>query len=153
MQLFRDMRNRGTVASPPTSESGRRTDQARLPIGVLVHLISVGLVAAATIGVFYGIGFFLLARPIEEMISGPGNPDPSLNRLRSGDLPRPYSEAPTADRNAAPVAADTQMPRLTQGAALQPSLSNDVQQRDGHNRRGRVTRCENRYGCLPTAKR
>ncbi len=32
------------------------------PPGAIIYLISIGLVAAATIGVFFGLGFYLLAQ-------------------------------------------------------------------------------------------
>jgi hypothetical protein len=42
---------------------------AGLPVGILLYIVCVGLVAIATIGVFFGIGFFLLAQPTEELIA------------------------------------------------------------------------------------
>jgi hypothetical protein len=39
------------------------------PAGILLYLASVGIIAIATIGVFFGIGFSLLARPTEAMIA------------------------------------------------------------------------------------
>ena len=36
------------------------------------YLVSVGMVAALVIGVFFGIGFFLLAQTREQIIGGPG---------------------------------------------------------------------------------
>jgi hypothetical protein len=38
-------------------------------VGMLVHLVSVGLVAATIIGVFFGTGFFLLGSPASERIT------------------------------------------------------------------------------------
>jgi hypothetical protein len=38
--------------------------------GVVFYLISIGLVAAATVGVFFGTGFLLLVQPAGETISG-----------------------------------------------------------------------------------
>jgi hypothetical protein len=38
-----------------------------LSVGILLYLLSVGIVATATVGVFYGIGFFFLAQTTEAM--------------------------------------------------------------------------------------
>jgi len=54
-------------ASLPTPAPSRRNMAAGLPVGVLLDLVFVGLVAIATIGVFFGIGFFLFAQPTEEL--------------------------------------------------------------------------------------
>jgi hypothetical protein len=40
-----------------------------VPVGILLYLASVGIIATATIGVFFGIGFFLLAQPTKAMIA------------------------------------------------------------------------------------
>jgi cell division septation protein DedD len=50
-------------ASPSAPVRSRRV--ARLPVGSLVYLAFIGLVAVVTIGVFFGIGFLLLAQPKE----------------------------------------------------------------------------------------
>src|SRR5260370_14504830 len=49
--------------------------------------ISVGLVAAATIGVFFGAGFLLLVHPRKEIVANTGTRDP----------PRPYGDTARAD--------------------------------------------------------
>jgi hypothetical protein len=108
-------------ASPPT----RPTAAAGRPVGNLLYLIFAGLVASATIGVFFGIGFFLLVQPRSEVIASLGTHDrgietdpprsdafPSQN---SDELPaeRPAVVAPpeesVAARAAAPVSADSQV--------------------------------------------
>ena len=40
-----------------------------VPVGILLYLASVGIIATVTIGVFFGVGFFLLAQPTEAMIT------------------------------------------------------------------------------------
>jgi hypothetical protein len=40
-----------------------------VPVGILIYLLAVGIVAAATVGVFFGAGFFLLAQPTAAMIA------------------------------------------------------------------------------------
>ena len=52
--------------------SNERVLERRLPVGAVLHLASVGLVAMAAIGVFFGIGFFLLVHPTEVMLAGLG---------------------------------------------------------------------------------
>src|SRR4029077_9335077 len=45
-----------------------RTARA-VPVGTLLYLTSVGIIAVATIGVFFGIGFFLLAQSTAAIIA------------------------------------------------------------------------------------
>ena len=47
----------------------RHSDAAKAPVGMLVHIVSVGLVAATIIGIFFGTGFFLLVSPGSERIT------------------------------------------------------------------------------------
>jgi hypothetical protein len=54
----------GLVATAPSvSTPRRRVISARLPIGVLLYLVSVGFVGAGTVGLFFGSAFLLLAQP------------------------------------------------------------------------------------------
>jgi hypothetical protein len=39
-------------------------------VGALLHLISLGVAAIATVGVFFGLGFLMLAHPSEKLIAG-----------------------------------------------------------------------------------
>src|SRR5215472_9589937 len=50
----------GRTPTPRRAPSG-------LSLGILLYLLSVGIVATATVGVFYGIGFFFLAQTTESM--------------------------------------------------------------------------------------
>ncbi len=54
-------------AAPPISAKLRRG--RALSIGVFLHLVSVGLVAATTIGVFFGVGVSLLRQPAHALVS------------------------------------------------------------------------------------
>ena len=65
----------GLAAAPSTSTPSTRAAAQRLPVGILLYLISVGLVAAATIAVFFGTGFFLLAHHVEEATAGSDSSD------------------------------------------------------------------------------
>ena len=47
--------------SPARTSTPRRVASA-LPIGIFFYLLSLGIVATATVGVFFGIGFFFLAQ-------------------------------------------------------------------------------------------
>ena len=80
------------LASP--SIRNRTTTATRLPAGILLYLVVTGLVAAATIGVFFAIGFPMLVQPVEETIAGSGANDrsPELDPLPPGGLPRPDSD-------------------------------------------------------------
>jgi hypothetical protein len=98
--LMTSMPRQGTAARGSTS-------------GILLYLLSVAFVAAATIGVFFGAGFFLLAHPTEEMIAGSGTRDrgTEVGPTSSGSFLRPHSDAP-------PVPAETQSLRSVAAAAL-----------------------------------
>ena len=54
-----DLPNEGTTPEPN--------------LGTLLYLISLGVVATATGVVFFGLGFFLLAHPDEELIADTGD--------------------------------------------------------------------------------
>jgi len=64
---------------PEVSLPSRRTDAAGRPVGILLFPASVGVIAAAIVGVFFGIGFWLLASPAREPITasdrGPWRPN------------------------------------------------------------------------------
>jgi hypothetical protein len=64
-------RGRKLTLEPEVSAPSRRTDAdaARSPVGILLYLVSIGFVAAAIIGVCFGVGFFLLASPAAETIA------------------------------------------------------------------------------------
>src|SRR5215471_10425373 len=73
------------AASPP----GRAAKA--VSVGILLYLASVGIIAIATIGVFFGIGFFLLARPTEAMIANDATAKQgsTVNRRRPEPVMRP----------------------------------------------------------------
>jgi len=55
---------------PEASSPSRCSDEASLPVGMLLYLASVAVVAAAIIGSFFGSGFYLLPSTASEMITG-----------------------------------------------------------------------------------
>ena len=67
----------------PTSAPSRRAPAERPHIGSVVYLLLVGLVAAATIGIFFGIAFFLLAQPKDKTFIGAGPMSPGVEEAVS----------------------------------------------------------------------
>jgi hypothetical protein len=104
-----------------------------LPVGILLYLFSVGVVAAATVGILFGIGFFLLAQPKEAMNAGAGTgehdshtkiPLPTLSNASSsyGDIASAPIEPPIP-RSAASAALPVVPVALP---AARPSSAGDV---------------------------
>src|SRR4029077_4737676 len=85
-------------ASPPT----RHMAAAGRPVGNLLYLVLVGVVASATIGVFFGIGFFLLVQPSREVIANLVARDGGIETdpLRSTAFPSQISDELPAERPA-----------------------------------------------------
>src|SRR5262249_38657844 len=67
---------RGTLLAAPSPRRGvppeavRRGRRPVVPIGILLYLASIGVVATATIGVLFGIGFALLVQPTDSLNAG-----------------------------------------------------------------------------------
>src|SRR5215831_16416188 len=115
----------------------RRATRA-FPVGILLYLASLGIIAIATIGVFFGLGFFLLARPTEAMIANDAGAkqDSTVNRRRqqimvttspmSGDVasvpiqPEVLRSAATAALPVAPLVPSSSPPSRTGNAATGP---------------------------------
>jgi len=87
-----------------TASSGsmprRRLTPARLPIGVFLHLVLVGLVGVGIVGAFFGNGFLLLAQPSRQIqtvsIARDGDTEVDLPRPTENDAPSSQG-APSAD--------------------------------------------------------
>ena len=94
--------------APGASLSTRHTAAAGRPVGNLLYLVFVGLVASATIGVFFGIGFFLLVQPTREVIASLGTHDRGIETdpLRSSAFPSQNSDELPADRPTAATLAE-----------------------------------------------
>src|SRR5713101_3132775 len=103
----------GHAASPSSSTPPTRAAAQRLPGGILLYLISVGLVAVATIAVFFGTGFFLLAHHVEKTTAGWDSSDhgTEIKSSSSGVLQHFHNDDPRA-----PV--ETEFPRSITAAAL-----------------------------------
>jgi hypothetical protein len=91
---------RGLSSPPDPVPSRAPMTSAALPVGSLLYLVLVGLVAAATIGVFFGAGFLLLVHPGKETVADTGTRDP----------PRPYSDAARADLEDPPAPRESAAP-------------------------------------------
>jgi len=110
----------------PAAERDQRNPAAArssLPIGSLLYLALVGLVAVATIGVFYGAGFRLLAPP-KQMAAASG-PHPLVSH---GDILQVRREvSPAAPQSAVPgsggvlsAAAASEAPQAATAGPRQP---------------------------------
>ena len=86
-----------------------------LPVGILLYLLSIGVVATATIGVFFGLGFFLLAQSNEAVNSNAGVGEP---RSFANRLPRILSNASSTYGDIASVSIEPQIPGSTATATL-----------------------------------
>src|SRR5271167_2925113 len=112
-----------------TSTPGRAA--GALPVGLLLYLLSVGIVAAATVGVLFGIGFFLLAQPMESAITNTSTGDHASGTKRP--LPPTLSNASSTYGDIASVPIEPPIPRSAATAALpvappaaRPSPAEDV---------------------------
>jgi hypothetical protein len=87
-----------------------------LPAGILFYLLSVGIVAAAIVGVFFGIGFFLLAQPTQVMNASAGTGEHGSDTKHL--LPSALSNASSTYGDIASVPIEPQIPRSAATAAL-----------------------------------
>ena len=83
-------------ASPELVRRGRRQV---LPIGILLYLVSIGVVATTTIGVLFGIGFALLVQPTD-VLEGGATPGPGARSLLYDLIPKFFTTV-AADTKAA----------------------------------------------------
>jgi hypothetical protein len=87
-RCFWNARNHGRKPAvvPELSSPSRRTNAAGSSVGILLFPVSVGVIAAAIVGVFFGSGFWLLASPASETISDfSRDPSrPNSNALKAG---------------------------------------------------------------------
>lgn len=118
-------RGRKPAVVPEVSTPSRRTNAVGRSVGILLYLTSFGLTAAATIGIFFGTGFWLLASPVSETItdSGRGPLRPNGNALQAseavlnvtGETEKPHSAAvnliPGSPLGQGPIAAEAAPPQ------------------------------------------
>jgi hypothetical protein len=117
-------RNRRLLPALVSNSAPQRLSAvARLPVGIIFYLASITLVATATIGVFFGMGFFLLMGSAEGMI-------PSDAGARTSDLSPPSFGAPSRslgrptapEVNLTPAAVEVGVPEPAAVAALPAAL-------------------------------
>ena len=93
----------------------RRAPSA-LSVGILLYLLSIGIVATATVGVFFGIAFFFLAQTTQPMYEN------AAGREHGSDTERPPSYAvpstSSTHGDSASVAIEPWIPRSAATAAL-----------------------------------
>jgi hypothetical protein len=92
---------------PPAEKSdsfsetiNRRIAAPRLTTDTLIYLISFGIVAATTIGAFFGVAFLLLAHPKVEIVA-----DLSIHHIGAEVSPPRSNTLPPSDSSAAAPAA------------------------------------------------
>src|SRR5712671_5661968 len=100
----------------PSDDEGvrprRQLAASALSVGSLLYLASVGLVATAIIGVFFGAGFLLLGPPAGGTLSGSTarNPGSEVQSPVYGLSPLSESGHQTANGRSGSVAAKTPLP-------------------------------------------
>ena len=113
--MLSDIGSKRLPALVARTSTPRRATRA-LPVGILLYLLSVGIVAAATVGVFFGIGFFLLAQPMESTITNANIGDHASGAERR--LPPILSNASSTYSDGVSVSIEPQIPRSAATAAL-----------------------------------
>jgi hypothetical protein len=104
--------NLGPAASLSQPSPPRRVAETGRSVGILLYLVSVGLVAAAIIGVFFGTGFLLLGPRAGGASSGSAARDPGteVRSPVSGLVLPSHSDHPPADGKLGPITVETEMP-------------------------------------------
>jgi len=114
------------------STPSRRTDAAGRPVGILLFPVSVGLIAAAIIGVFFGTGFWLLASPARETIGDFGRDPSRLNgdAFKAGDAAvlELAGEMQTPDSAAVNLTPGSPLDQGSAAADAAPPQQNNVTQ-------------------------
>jgi hypothetical protein len=113
--MLSDIGRSRLLPAPVEAPAPRRGARA-LPVGILLYLASVGIIAIATIGVFFGIGFFLLARPTEAMIANDATAEQGSAAKRS--LPQIMVKTSPMSGDVASVPIQPEIPRSAATAAL-----------------------------------
>jgi hypothetical protein len=90
------------------------------PIGILLYLASIGIVATATVGVLFGIGFSLLVQPADAVGAGAAarSHGSSVRSLFYGLVPNFFGDPGAADTKVVTVPIKPELPRAAALAAL-----------------------------------
>jgi hypothetical protein len=103
-------------------EPVRREHRVRplFPIGILFYLASIGIVATATVGVLFGIGFSLLVQPTDALGAGVAAPShgSSVRSLFYGLFPNFLGDTVVGDTKVVTVPIKPELPRSAAPAAL-----------------------------------
>ncbi len=93
------------------------------PIGILLYLASIGIVATATVGVLFGIGFSLLVQPTDALRGGAAarSQGSSVRSLFYGLVPNFFGEPVAADAKVVTVPTKPELPHTAAPAALDPA--------------------------------
>jgi hypothetical protein len=108
------------LSSPPDPLPSRAlTTSAALSVGSLLYFVLVGLIAAATIGIFFGAGFLLLVHSGKETvaITGTRDPPPAYGDAARADLKDPPAPLESAALDSTTLTAPPGSP-LAQPAAM-----------------------------------
>ena len=95
------------------------------PIGILFYLASIGIVATATVGVLFGIGFSLLVQPTDALGAGAAarSQGSSVRSLLYDLVPNFFGGTAAADTKVVTVPIKPELPRAAALAALQPAAA------------------------------
>jgi hypothetical protein len=107
--------------APPTSGSSRLASAERLHIGGMSYLLLLGLAAAATIGVFFGLAFFLLTPPNDKPVVDAGSASSRVEEAR--DTARGTMHSSDAPATSVASAEITPAPDATSRAPDSPAPS------------------------------
>src|ERR1700731_1515223 len=91
------------------------------PIGIIFYLASIGIVAIATVGVLFGIGFSLLVQPADALGAGAAvhSHGSGVRSLFYGLVPNVFGDTVAADTKV--VTVPIKLPGATAVAALHPA--------------------------------
>ncbi len=95
----------GTLSDPP-NECTRAPEPS---VGTLLYLVSLGVVATATVVVFFGLGFFLLIHPNEVLIAGA--------RDRGIEVEPRRTDPGSPEKDAATLTVQTELPNPAAASA------------------------------------
>ena len=126
----RELAGLGLEASPSPLEPNRLTAGSRLSVDVLLYLVSVGLIATATIGLFFGVGLLPFDDPTN--VRNYGSPD-RVNNVKlvlSRALSHAYGNIPSIPGRAifphSAAAAPVLFAVLAEGSAARNPLPRET---------------------------
>lgn len=114
--MLADTEGKRLLAVVPPRTSAPRRVTSNLPVGILLYLLSLGIVATATVGVFFGIGFFFLAQPTEAMNANAGTGNHGSDTKRR--LSYAFGSGSSTDGDGASVPIEPEVPASAATAAL-----------------------------------